>query len=548
MSTGLLTTPSLGECNVSMRPYQEDTLAGIADSFARKRRRVMVVNPTGSGKTLMMGMASRRCMEKVCLRSDGEVRPGRVMVLAHTGELIEQACNKFDHLGIEVGIEKADQYARSMFEPQCVVASVQTMKGKRLATWDPNFFDLIHVDEAHHSFGVTYKNILKYFTGSRAIGWTATADRADEEVIVGEGNIFEEVAYELTIWDLMTAPDPGPYLCKLRFVRCDVGIDLRDLRTKEGDFTDADLEARIGPLVEKLANAIRAEIGSRPTIVFTPMIKSSQAMATALQSLGIKAEWVSGDDTDRKKKIDRYQRGELQVLCNAQVLCEGFDAPHTAAIVLCRPTKSRPLYSQQVGRGTRLANGKTDCIVIDFAWLTAKHNLIKPVELCDKTGIDQEALDIAQDLMEKDPGLDIVEAVKRGEDEHRKQQVLRIKAREQAISYGRRVVDFSPIAVHDILGIPWKGSRSGDAVITRASPKQVQLLGRMGVQDAPNMSKARASTLLDYMFSQSRQNRASIKQIGYMIANGVAPDVARAMPKAEASKFLSSIWGDRKKA
>src|SRR4051794_8916253 len=122
-------------------------------------------------------------------------------------------------------------------------------------------------------------------------------------------------------------------------------------------------------MIERLSNVIKKEIEGRPTLVFMPGIRSSQGMATALQYIGVNADWVSGADPDREEKIRRYKEGEIQVMCNAQVLTEGFNAPRTAAIVLCRPTKSRPLYSQMVGRGTRLKHGMefTDCLVIDFA-------------------------------------------------------------------------------------------------------------------------------------------------------------------------------------
>jgi superfamily II DNA/RNA helicase len=322
-----------------------------------------------------------------------------------------------------------------------------------------------------------------------------------------------------------------------------VDIDLRDLRTKEGDYTDADLEARIGPLVDTLANAIRQEAGDRSTLVFTPMIKSAQGMATALQSIGIRADWISGDDPDREKKIEQYTKGEIQMLCNVQLLTEGVDLPRTAAIALCRPTKSRPLYAQIVGRGTRLYEGKQDALIIDFNFLTTKHKLVKHVELCDGSGVDQEVLDDAQELMNKNKKLSLVDAISEAEKEHKRKTVLRIQARERNIGYKR--VSYDPLSVCDAIGIPWRGSRVTDAVITRATPGQVKLLNRLGIADAPNLSRTRAKTIIDYTLSRSKAGLASPKQTSHLIANGVEPEQARAMSKKEASDFLSKLWGKR---
>jgi superfamily II DNA or RNA helicase len=527
MSTGLLEKPALGPCKMQLRPYQEEAIIAARQEFASGKKSTLIVLPTGCGKTIVFGMIARRAVE----------RGGRVLILAHREELIEQAVNKLDMLGVEVGVEKAQSRARALFDPDVVVATVQTMQRKRLEGWAPDHFRLIVTDEAHHATADSYKRVYRHFKGALHLGVTATADRADETNL---GGVFESVAYELSLWDAMTAPEPGPYLSRLKFVQCDVQIDLRDIRTTAGDFNQADLEDRIRPLIDTLANAIRQEIGGRKTLVFTPDVGSAQAMATALSSLGLVAEWVAGDDPDRKGKVERLHAGETQVLCNCALLTEGFDSPAVSAIALCRPTKSRPLYAQMVGRGTRLSPGKADCLLVDFNYLTAKHDLVTPAELFDTTRTDTEVIEIANEIAKEKPGTDLLEAIAQAREEKQRRTVLRVRARERNVSY--RKVSYDPLSVFDTMGIPWRGNK--DAVIRRASPGQVKYLQEsFGVQDAPNMSQARASTLIDYLNHRRKAGLASMKQVSWMIAKGIEPERARAMSKQEASETLDRLFG-----
>lgn len=528
----LLYPPRLGPPKVSLRPYQAEAINAIREEFRRGKRSTLLVLPTGTGKTVTFGMASRLTMEK----------GGRVLVLAHRGELIEQTSSTFDLLGIEAGIEKAGSYARSLYEPDCVIATVQTLQRDRLQSWDRNHFNLLVTDEAHHATADSYQKIYKHFSRARHLGVTATADRADEDEL---SDVFESVAYELSLWDAMRATPPGPYLSRLLFVQCDVQIDLRDIRTTGGDFNQADLEERIRPLVDVLSNAIRQEVGARQTLVFTPDVGSSQAIATALGSLGLRADWVSGDDRDRKVKIERYRSGEIQILCNCALLTEGFDAPATSAIVLCRPTKSRALYAQMVGRGTRLAPEKENCLIVDFDYLTQRHKLCNPIDLFDTTHTDPEIIALAEEaltLKTKNQRQDLAEAIEKAEKEHKERQVLRIRAREREVKY--RKVCYDPAATCETLGLAWRG-RSPDAVAKMATQGQVDALRRFKVDGAERISKTKASTLLDYLVSRSKAGLATHKQVAWMIARGVDPEVARAKTFEEASATLDQLFSCR---
>jgi superfamily II DNA or RNA helicase len=531
MSTGLIDRTILGPNTIALRPYQEEAIEAIRNRFSVGDRSTLLILPTGMGKTVTFGNVARRTVAK----------GGRVLILAHRGELIDQAVNTLDRIGIECGVEKADAYARASFDPSVVVATVQTMQRDRLASWAPDYFRMIITDEAHHATAKSYGSIYRHFHAARHLGVTATADRADEDNL---GDVFESVAYEATLYDAMTASAPGPYLCRLKVVQCDVQIDLTDIRTTGGDFNAADLEERIAPLVEILANATRQEIGDRPTLLFTPDVGSATAFATALTSLGIQADWVSGDSADRAYKIAKFKDGETQVLCNCALLTEGFDAPRTAAIVLARPTKSRSLYAQMVGRGTRLSPGKTDCLVIDFAWLTGRHELVKPAELLCSADADAEVLGLAAEFTKANPGLDLVEAVERAEAEHKERQILRIKAREKQVKYRR--VAYDPLSVCDVLGLPSRPPTN--AIINKATEGQVRALEKFGVADAASMSKRRAGVMLDTLITRSKQGKATMKQVTWLIKSGVDPDVARSMSFEDASKRLDQFFSKGRSA
>jgi superfamily II DNA or RNA helicase len=528
MSTLILDKPILGPCSIDLRPYQDKAINAVRNEFVKGVKSTMIVVGTGLGKTIIFGMIARRAIEK----------GGRVLVLAHTEELISQAVNKLDMLGVEVGIEKAEQKARAIFDPDAVIASVQTMKPKRLSTWDPNYFTLVIVDECHHAVCTSYQRILRHFKSARVLGVTATADRSDEESL---GQVFDSVAFEMNLWDGMTDPD-GPYLSQLRFVQCDVDIDLRSLNVKGDDYTEEDLEAIIGPKIEVLANATRQEAGDRKTLIFVPQrVKLAQAAATAMQSMGLRAEWVSGDDQDRKQKIQDFRDGKLQYLANCNVLTEGVDVPEVAAIGLWRPTKSRSLYSQQVGRGVRLSPGKEDCLLIDFNYLTAKHDLVKPVDLMDKSTCDDEMLTIAQEMILQDKNTTLVQAIERAKTESEQRKVLRIKAREREIKYRR--VSYNPLDVCDTMGLPNRASKSPDAIIHKATPGQVKFLTNcFGVENADQLSRTRAKTMIDFLKNRMDRGLATMKQVSWCIAKGVPPEVARAMSKQEASQKLDEFF------
>lgn len=512
---------------IELRPYQVKSFEKVFERFEAGDRSTLLVLPTGTGKTVVFGAIARRVIE------DG----GRVLILAHRGELLTQAANTLAGGGLDSAIEKADQVARAggWGDPECVIASVQTMRKKRLESWPKKHFKLVVTDEAHHAPADSYQRIYRHLDPEWHLGVTATADRLDGENL---GQVYQSLAHE---YSLRNAINDG-WLARLKIVRCETTVNLDQIRTTAGDLNQGDLEDAIAPHIEELANAIRQEIGDRRTIVFTPDVGSGQAMASALSSLGLKAESISGESKDRDEIIDGFRKGRSRVLVNCQLLTEGFDAPFVSAIVLARPTKSRGLYSQMVGRGTRLSPGKSDCIVVDFAWLTSRHDLVKPTELFDTTGQDSAIQELAAALVESGETDDLMEAIERAEETHKERQRLRIKARERESRYRR--VSYDPFAVMDTLGLPSR-RESDVALKLKATDRQIGVLEKMGVTDARSMSKRRASMMIDTLFKRRDSGLATLKQVSYLISNGMEPNEARSLPFHEASATLSRMFGSR---
>ena len=297
----------------------------------------------------------------------------------------------------------------------------------------------------------------------------------------------------------------------------------------------------IKPLVETLANAIKSKAGDRQTIVFTPDCGSASAMATALQSLGCKADYVWGDSADREAKVRAYKEGDLQYLANCMLFTEGFDAPATSAIALTRPTQSRALFSQMVGRGTRLADGKDDCLLIDFAWLTTSHSLVRPADLFDRSDAKPEVIEVLGEMLAAEAGdapIDLVAAAKRAEAEATRREAIRIKAKAREAKL--KWVSYDASSAAETLGVVLRGG--GNAVHDPASERQVAALAKFGVVDADKLSRRRAGKMLDVMIERAKAGLASMKQVSWLIREGVEPATARRMTRAEASEFLGRAF------
>lgn len=359
---------------LELRPYQRDALEAIRSAEQRGITRQLLALPTGTGKTVVFAHQAARF-------------PGRVLVLAHREELLAQAADKLRMVdpSIDVGIVRASENNTTA---RVVVASIATLaRESRLARLACDF-GLVIVDEAHHAAADTYQRVLEWSgafepNGPLVLGFTATPERGDGASL---GQTFQETVYAMA---LVSAIAQG-YLSDLRAVQVRIDSDFGSVRTRGGDFVDSDLadELLVVDAPRTVARSYVEHARDRKGILFAPTVATAEAFANALRDVGVRAEWLSGETPrdERRAILNRLHRGATQVVSNVGVLTEGFDEPSVNCVIVARPTKSRPLYQQMVGRGTRKYPGKDDCLILDLAGMATRHSLVSTASLFDLDG------------------------------------------------------------------------------------------------------------------------------------------------------------------
>ena len=280
------------------------------------------------------------------------------------------------------------------------------MRESRLNRFPTDYFDTIIIDEAHHCISDSYKRVLQHFPESKVLGVTATPDRGDMKNL---GSVFESLAYEYT---LPKAIKEG-YLSPIKAITIPLKVDLTGVGVQSGDFKAGDLGTALDPYLDSIAEEMEKYCKDKKTVVFLPLVKTSQKFRDILNNHGFRAAEVNGDSQDRAEILEDYAAGKYDVLCNSMLLTEGWDCPSVDCIVVLRPTKVRSLYCQMVGRGTRLSpdTGKDHLLLLDFLWHTERHELCHPASLICES---EEVAKKMTENMEKDAGLimDIEEAEK----------------------------------------------------------------------------------------------------------------------------------------
>ncbi|WP_283600081.1 DEAD/DEAH box helicase [Ligilactobacillus salivarius] len=350
---------------MELRPYQETARQKVQEEWEEGKKRTLLVLPTGTGKTIVFSKIIEDRVKK------GE----RVLVIAHRGELLEQASDKlYKSTGLKTATEKAEQTSLGSFY-RVVVGSVQTLqREKRLNQFPPEYFDTIVIDEAHHAISDGYQRVLQHFEDANVLGVTATPDRGDMRNL---GSYFESLAYE---YSLPEAIKSG-YLSPIKALTIPLKLDLSNVKQQAGDFSTKDLGTALDPYLEQIAEEMKKQCFNRKTVVFLPLVKTSQKFRDILNKHGFKAAEVNGESADREQVLKDYEEGKYNVLCNSMLLTEGWDCPNVDCVIVLRPTKVRALYSQMVGRGTRLAPGKKELLLLDFLWHTERHELCHPANL-----------------------------------------------------------------------------------------------------------------------------------------------------------------------
>lgn len=354
-----------------LRPYQEEALAAVERAQRRGITRPLLTLPTGSGKTVVFAHLLQR-------------RQGRALVLVHREELLWQAAEKLRMVtpSATIGVVKGRM---DEVDASIVLASVQTLsREQRLSRMRADFTSLI-VDEAHHACAQTYRRTLEHLGafadgGPLTLGVTATPERGDKAAL---GQIWQEVVYKKSLLEMISAG----YLVDLRATQIALAVDYAELHTRRGDFIDSELESVLlgAEAPVHAAQAYMEYAAGRKAVVFTPTVRLAYAMAEAFNAVGVTAEALDGTTAseERQAVLRRLRSGETQVVANCGVLTEGFDEPSVDCIIMARPTRSRPLYIQCIGRGTRPYPGKRDCLILDLVGVTMRHDLVTIASLFD---------------------------------------------------------------------------------------------------------------------------------------------------------------------
>jgi superfamily II DNA or RNA helicase len=409
---------------MSLRYYQEKASNNIDASLAGGINRQLLVMATGTGKTEVFSYLPDKLAHRL---------PGQQIVLVNRDELAKQAINKLrlrnpgKNVQQEAGTETCDPINADL-----IVGSVQTLGRKgttRLGKFNKSTLDKFVVDEAHRSIANSYYNIYEHFDLLKdgdtrlLLGCTATPIRGDGE---GLGKLYQKIVYT---YSLRQAIEDG-YLVDIKGIRVDTKTSLDGVHTHAGDYDKEELAKTVNnPLRNELvAVSYKDHCDGRQAIGFGVNIEHSKELAKVFRSHNINADAVWGADPDREDKIAKFRAGKIQVLFNAQLLTEGFDLASIECIILAAPTKSGVVFSQRVGRGTRLPEGvsnmhsliiepevyiKQDCIVLDICDSTSRHSLVTlPTLLGLPSGVNLRKQSLVgtaraiEQVLEKYPHLD----------------------------------------------------------------------------------------------------------------------------------------------
>lgn len=479
-----------------LRPYQQQARDRIHAEWDAGHTRTLLVLPTGTGKTIVFASVAA-----------DQVRAGdRVLILAHRGELLEQAADKLQRsTGLVSAVEKAESTCLDSWF-RVVVGSVQTLqRTARLERFPQDYFGTIIIDEAHHAITDGYRRILDYFSGAKVLGVTATPDRGDMRNL---GEVFDSLAFEYKLTDAIKEG----YLCKIMAQTIPLQLDITSVTMSGGDYAVGDLGTALDPYLEQIAAEMARRCKDRKTVVFLPLIKTSQKFRDLLNAKGFRAAEVNGQSEDRREVLADFDAGKYNVLCNSMLLTEGWDCPSVDCVVVLRPTKVRSLYSQMVGRGTRLSPGKTDLLLLDFLWMTDKHELCRPADLvCEDRTVARQ---MTEHLAETGCPEDIEEAAAQASEDvvAQREEALAKQLEEQRRKKAKLVDPLQyemSIQAEDLAGyVPAFGWEAGPP-----SEQQTAALEKLGILPDAVESAGKAALLLDRLNKRRDEGLTTPKQI-----------------------------------
>ena len=461
-----------------------------------------------SGKTRVMTEVAQR-------RKDD-----KILVLAHRDELLQQAVERFGRDCDEtIGLDKAEDFAG---DQRIVVGSIQTVSmPSRLERFSPGRFDLVMIDEAHHSPSTTYRRVVDYFGDAKLLGVTATPDRADEKAM---GQVFDSVAF---LYEIEDAINDG-YLCDVRCSRIEIaGLDLSNVKTVAGDLNQGELDAvmAVEEVLLGVADATIREAGKRRTLLFTTSVANADKLAEILNRHRESCAMAVNGKTelDRRRGILKaHQSGDYQFLVNCALTTEGYDDPAIACVAMARPTKSRAFYTQCVGRGLRILDGKPDCLILDFCGNSGRHKLASALDVLGGRYTEEEE-ELAQELVKKNPGMKARDAIDQAHAQAEREKAKAEEAAKRAAIkahaiYSKQTVD--PFGVFHINADRERelAERFGGKV---ASDKQMKLLEKLKIPLPSGCTSQLASKLISTAFVRRDKHLATFSQLKTLQKYGI---------------------------
>jgi len=464
-----------------LRPYQRDFCDAVLKDLG-EHQRLLGVLPTGAGKTV----ASAEILKRYN-------RPS--LFLADAKELVYQAADKIQSwTGIIPDVEMGD--SKACGSSQIIVGTTQSL-ARRLEKYYPEDISLIVIDEAHrNTLGSQALRVLNYFSRAKVVGITATPYRSDKKLLSA---FYEKISYEIGLFELIAQG----YLSRIVVKSVPANVDLKSVRSHGGDYDEGDLAKALSPHLKQCAELLKEHAADRKTVVFLPLVETSKLFCKLCRDIGLNAVHVDGNDRSAL-------RSDWRVICNASLLTTGWDEPSVDCVYILRPTKSQVLFSQMVGRGTRICEGKDHLLLLDPLFLTDDLNLIRPARLIAK---EPEEAKFLQSRLDIEGGDLMVEAERARADRARSMQeqliatrqrnARTIDAMELALSLDRfDIVDYEP-------EFYWERQPITDG--------QKTVLVNSGFDiEVPEMCKGLASKIIDLLFQRREMGLASPKQVRLM--------------------------------
>jgi len=533
-----------------LRPYQRAIVGGVHSSL-QTHQRTLVVSPTATGKTV--------CFLTIAVEA---IRSGaRVLVLV-PAHLVDQTAKRARAAGVptdtEIGPKKAELFV------QCVVASVETLSGDgRVDRFGEEHFQLVLVDEAHHSMAPMWRKLLDYFSMAKVVGFTATPDRLDCQSLM---EIYEDLAFEYTIQEAIRDGWLAPIDQRYAFIK---GLDFSKVRRDGRQLNAGDLDAvyNHANIIRLMATtAINLMEECKKIVVFCTSIAAARGFAEYLRTLGQPAEAVWGTMGKRKKRKAKedLESGKLRILTNVDCLTEGWDCPPVDGIVMASSTESRVAYTQRIGRGLRLFPGKERCLVLDFVGDSKHLKLVHSPHVLNPALTDEQA-ERTQEILMSEPGKSVGGAIQLALEqlaeetfEARLQRELQAKGKEVDPQVELYKIDPFDTSDSGKVFAMMKMSRLEDRWDRECTPAQAEALKRFGVKDPEVLDATNAAQLLDRLILRRNKGLATLRQARKLIQAGTHPSNAFAMTHERAQQGIRELqqngwrrparWGPKKKS